>query len=54
VPVRAGDDEHTLAARVLATEHAIYPQSVRWFVTGKLRVQDGRVLQVDGASQVLM
>jgi phosphoribosylglycinamide formyltransferase-1 len=54
VPVRPGDDEHTLAARVLATEHVIYPQSVRWFVSGKLRVQDGRVWQADGASQVLM
>lgn len=54
VPVRAGDDEHTLAARVLATEHVIYPQSVHWIVTGKLRVQDGRVIQVDGSSQVLL
>ena len=54
VPVRPGDNEHTLAARVLATEHVIYPQSVRWFVSGKLRVEGGRVLQVDGASQVLM
>ena len=54
VPVRPGDDEHTLAARVLSTEHVIYPQSVRWFVGGKLRLEDGRVTQVDGASQVLM
>jgi phosphoribosylglycinamide formyltransferase 1 len=54
VPVRAGDDEHLLAARVLATEHVIYPQSVRWFVEGKLHVEEGRVRQTDGASQVLM
>jgi phosphoribosylglycinamide formyltransferase 1 len=54
VPVLAGDSEHMLAARVLATEHVIYPLSVRWFVEGKLRVQDGRVAQIDGASQVLM
>jgi phosphoribosylglycinamide formyltransferase-1 len=54
VPVRAGDDEHLLAARVLATEHVIYPQSVRWFVEGKLRVEDGLVRQADGASQVLI
>ena len=32
VPVLPGDDEATLAARVLALEHAIYPQAVRWFV----------------------
>ncbi len=54
VPVQAGDDEHTLAARVLATEHVIYPQSVRWFVEGKLVVEGGLVRQTDGASQVLI
>jgi phosphoribosylglycinamide formyltransferase-1 len=54
VPVRAGDTEDTLAARVLATEHVIYPQAVKWFVQGKLRLEDGRVRQLDGASQVLM
>ena len=54
VPVRFGDDANSLAARVLATEHVIYPQSVRWFVEGKLLVENGRVLQTQGASQVLM
>lgn len=54
VPVRAGDTEDALAARVLATEHVIYPLSVRWFVEGKLRVEAGQVRQADGASQVLM
>jgi phosphoribosylglycinamide formyltransferase-1 len=54
VPVRAGDDEHSLAARVLATEHVIYPQAVRWFVEGKLRIQNGCVTQLDGASQLLV
>ncbi len=54
VPVLPGDDEHSLAARVLATEHVIYPLSVRWFVQGKLRVHDGLVGHADGASQVLM
>ena len=54
VPVRPGDDEHALAARVLATEHVIYPQSVRWFVEGKLRLQDGLAVQTEGASQVLI
>ena len=54
VPVWPGDDEHTLAARVLATEHMIYPQSVRWFVEGKLRLQDGLLVQTEGASQVLI
>ncbi|MDE2083033.1 MAG: phosphoribosylglycinamide formyltransferase [Burkholderiales bacterium] len=54
VPVRPDDDEPALAARVLATEHAIYPLAVRWFVEGRLRLQDGRVTQSDGASQVLI
>jgi phosphoribosylglycinamide formyltransferase-1 len=54
VPVHPGDDEKSLAARVLATEHVIYPLSLRWFVEGKLVVEAGRVRQTDGASQVLM
>ncbi len=54
VPVRAGDTPQTLAARVLATEHVIYPQSVLWFVQERLQLADGRVRQIDGASQVLI
>ena len=54
VAVRADDDEQTLAARVLATEHAIYPLAVRWFVEGRLRVEGGVVRQLQGASQLLV
>ena len=54
VPVRPGDDEHALSARVLQTEHVIYPQAVRWFVEGRLRLEGGRVRQTDGASQALI
>jgi phosphoribosylglycinamide formyltransferase-1 len=54
VPVLAGDTDDSLSARVLRTEHVIYPLSVRWFVEGKLRVERGLVVQADGASQVLM
>lgn len=54
VPVRPGDDEAALAARVLATEHVIYPLSVRWFVEGKLSLAGGLVRHVEGASQVLI
>ena len=43
VPVLDGDDEATLAARVLVQEHRIYPQAVRWFAEGRLRLDDGRV-----------
>jgi len=53
VPVLPADDEASLAARVLATEHAIYPRAVRWFVEDRLRLEDGRVRQLDGAPQWL-
>ena len=53
VPVLAGDDEASLSARVLATEHLIYPRAVRWFVEGRLRLEGGRVLHRDGAPQWL-
>lgn len=43
VPVLDDDDEETLAARVLAQEHRIYPLAVRWFAEGRLQLRDGRV-----------
>lgn len=43
VPVLDGDDEDTLAARVLVAEHRIYPQALRWWAADRLRVEDGRV-----------
>ncbi|MBI5921547.1 MAG: phosphoribosylglycinamide formyltransferase [Betaproteobacteria bacterium] len=47
VPVQAGDDEDTLAARVLAQEHIIYPRAVQWFLEGRLQLmEDGHVLLV--------
>ncbi len=53
VPVQPGDTEDSLAARVLETEHRIYPRAVQWFVNGRLRVENGRVRQLDGESQLL-
>ncbi|AUM00316.1 phosphoribosylglycinamide formyltransferase [Pseudothauera hydrothermalis] len=50
VPVLDDDDEERLAARVLAAEHRIYPQAVRWFVEGRIRVVGNRV-EVLGAAQ---
>ena len=44
VPVFAGDDEASLAARVLAAEHRIYPAAVRWFLEDRLRVEGQRVI----------
>ncbi|MBL8307032.1 MAG: phosphoribosylglycinamide formyltransferase [Rubrivivax sp.] len=54
VPVLPGDDEDALSARVLKTEHVIYPLAVRWFVEGKLKLEGALVRQLDGASQVLL
>ena len=50
VPVLPDDDEDCLASRVLAEEHRIYPQAVRWFVEGRLSVTDNGQVEVAGAS----
>ena len=47
VPVRAGDTEASLAARVLRQEHRIYPLAVRWLVEDRLVVENG-VVRVNG------
>ncbi|KVL02108.1 phosphoribosylglycinamide formyltransferase [Burkholderia cepacia] len=44
VPVRAGDDAAALARRVLAVEHVLYPRAVRWFIEGRLRLENGRAV----------
>jgi phosphoribosylglycinamide formyltransferase-1 len=55
VPVRADDTPDTLAARVLAQEHRIYPQAVRWFAEGRLEINHGRVnLKDDPTSQSVL
>ncbi len=46
VPVLPDDDETTLAQRVLAAEHELYPRAVGWFVKGELALKDGRVTHV--------
>jgi len=43
VPVRAGDTEEALAARVLRQEHVIYPRAVRWFLDDRLVIEGDRV-----------
>ena len=42
VAVAADDDEASLAARVQAEEHRIYPLAVRWFCEGRLRYDAGQ------------
>ena len=49
VPVLPGDDAQTLAARVLAQEHRLYPRVVGWFAQGRLRLAPDRRALLDGA-----
>jgi phosphoribosylglycinamide formyltransferase-1 len=42
VPVHDGDTEATLAARVLAGEHRIYPLALKLVAEGRVRIEDGR------------
>lgn len=51
VPVRAGDTPEALAARVLREEHALYPRALRWFLDGRLVLENGRVHVKDGDAQ---
>jgi len=53
VPVRVGDDAGALAARVLKQEHVVYPRAVRWFLDGKLALDDG-VVRVKGSDAQLV
>ena len=43
VAVHPDDDEASLAARVLAVEHALLPAAVRWFCAGRLVIEGHRV-----------
>ena len=54
VPVLPGDDEASLASRVLKAEHRLYPQALRLIAEGKILVKGGHVCindseDVDGA-----
>lgn len=44
VPILEGDSSDTLAARILAQEHTLYPRAVQLFAEGRLRVEGRRVL----------
>ena len=48
VPVVPGDTPDSLAARVLAQEHALYPAALRMVCTGAVRLEDGRALFREG------
>lgn len=49
VPVLDSDTPDTLAARVVAIEHRIYPLALALLAEGRLRIRDGRCF-IDGAT----
>ncbi len=53
VPVLPGDSEASLAARVLAREHVLYPRALGWLVHGLLQQAHGIVTQTRGEPQLL-
>jgi phosphoribosylglycinamide formyltransferase-1 len=53
VPVLPGDDEATLAARVLDQEHRLLPRAVRLLLQRRVQWRDGRVLVDASAAREL-
>ena len=52
VPVGDDDTAETLAARVLAVEHRIYPLALRLVAEGRVRIADGRcVIEGEAATE---
>ena len=50
VPILPGDEPATLAARVLAREHQLYPRIVGWFAQGRLCLTPDGQCRLDGAA----
>jgi phosphoribosylglycinamide formyltransferase 1 len=49
VPILSQDTPESLATRVLAQEHRIYPQAVRWFLQERLALVKGHV-EIEGVN----
>jgi phosphoribosylglycinamide formyltransferase-1 len=54
VPVRHREGADALAARVLQQEHVIYPRAARWFLDGRLVVEEGVVRVKGNDAQLVM
>ena len=50
VPVLSGDDEHTLAERILEQEHIAYTEAINVALDGKFEI-DGRRLRMDKSTE---
>ena len=53
VPVLASDTAATLASRVLEQEHRVYPRAARWFLEGRLVIENGTVRVKGDDAQLL-
>jgi phosphoribosylglycinamide formyltransferase-1 len=42
------DTEGTLAQKVHAVEHEIYPKAIAWFASGRLSLEGNQVMLDDG------
>jgi phosphoribosylglycinamide formyltransferase 1 len=51
VPVRDGDDVHTLAARILKQEHRAYSEAIGLILSGEIEVIDRKVLSKRARSE---
>ena len=51
VPVEPGDTEETLSARILVQEHRLYPEAIRLFAEGRLRIEGRRVIVTPGVGR---
>jgi phosphoribosylglycinamide formyltransferase-1 len=52
VPVLAGDTAESLGARVLETEHRLYPHALALVASGAVSVQGERVIDTNDQAQV--
>jgi phosphoribosylglycinamide formyltransferase-1 len=44
VPVLLEDTEETLSKRILEIEHKIYPQAIKWFCDGRIKIKGRKVI----------
>jgi len=51
VSVEPGDTEETLSARILVQEHRLYPEAIRLFAEGRLRIEGRRVIVTPGVGR---
>jgi hypothetical protein len=51
VPVLDDDSDDTLAARVLAQDHRLYPQAVAWFCAERLRITENGSVELAEAGR---